>query len=66
MVTFSVSLMLTVNPKLTLLFAGALPFYVLAIWEFNRKLRPISMAQMEQNSILNARLQESITGIRVV
>ncbi|MBK5113341.1 MAG: ABC transporter ATP-binding protein [Candidatus Heimdallarchaeota archaeon] len=66
MVVFSISLMLTVHPKLTLLIAGALPFYVLTIWEFNRKLRPISMAQMEQNSILNARLQESITGIRVV
>jgi ATP-binding cassette subfamily B protein len=66
MVVFSVSLMLTVHPKLVLLIAGALPFYVLSIWEFNRKLRPISMAQMEQNSILNARLQESITGIRVV
>ncbi len=66
MVIFSVTLMLTVNPKLTLLIAGALPFYVLTIWEFNRKLRPISMAQMEQNSILNARLQESLTGIRVV
>ncbi len=66
MVIFSVTLMLTVNPKLTLLIAGALPFYVLTIWEFNRKLRPISMAQMEQNSVLNARLQESLTGIRVV
>jgi len=66
MVIFSVTLMLTVNPKLTLLIAGALPFYVLTIWEFNRKVRPISMAQMEQNSILNARLQESLTGIRVV
>ncbi len=66
MVTFSVSLMLTVYPKLTILFAAALPFYVVAIWDFNRKLRPISLAQMEQNSILNARLQESITGIRVV
>ncbi|NHJ32185.1 MAG: ABC transporter ATP-binding protein [Asgard group archaeon] len=66
MITFSVSLMLSVYPKLVILFAGALPFYALAIWDFNRKLQPISMAQMEQNSILTARLQESITGIRVV
>ncbi len=63
---FSVSLMIWISPKLTLLVAGALPFYILTIWEFNRRLRPISKAQMEQNSILNARLQESITGIRVV
>ncbi len=63
---FSVSLMIWISPKLTLLVAGALPFYIVTIWEFNRRLRPISKAQMEQNSILNARLQESITGIRVV
>jgi len=65
-VTFSISLMIWINPKLTLLIAGALPFYVLTIWDYNRKLRPISKAQVEQNSILNSRLQESITGIRVI
>jgi len=65
-VIFSVSLMIWISPKLTLLVAGALPFYILTIWEYNRRLRPISKAQMEQNSLLNARLQESITGIRVV
>ncbi len=64
-ITFSVSLMIWINPKLTLLIAGALPFYILAIWEYNRKLRPISKAQVEQNSLMNSRLQESITGIRV-
>ena len=63
---FSVSLMIWINPKLTLLLAGALPLYVITILDFNRRLRPISQQQMEQNSILNARLQESITGIRVV
>ena len=64
-VTFSISLMIWINPKLTLLIAGAIPLYVLTMWEFNKKLKPISKAQMEQNSLLNARLQESITGIRV-
>ena len=63
---FSVSLMIWINPKLTLLLAGALPLYIITILDFNRRLRPISQQQMEQNSILNARLQESITGIRVV
>ncbi|MHA1211200.1 MAG: ABC transporter ATP-binding protein [Candidatus Heimdallarchaeota archaeon] len=63
---FSVSLMIWINPKLTLLLVGALPFYIVTIWDYNRKLRPISKAQMEQNSILNSRLQESITGIRVI
>ncbi len=65
-VIFSVSLMIWISPKLTLLIAGALPFYIITIWDYNRRLRPISKAQMEQNSLLNVRLQESITGIRVV
>ncbi|NHJ40103.1 MAG: ABC transporter ATP-binding protein [Asgard group archaeon] len=65
-VSFSVSLMIWISPKLTLLVAGALPFYIITIWHYNRRLRPISKAQMEQNSLLNAHLQESITGIRVV
>ncbi|NHJ84510.1 MAG: ABC transporter ATP-binding protein [Asgard group archaeon] len=65
-IVFSVSLMLTISPKMTLLVAGAIPLYVVTIWEFNRRLKPISKAQMEQNSLLNSRLQESITGIRVV
>ncbi len=63
---FSVSFMLWISPKLTLLLVAALPFYVITIYDYNRKLRPISKAQMEQNSLLNARLQESITGIRVI
>ncbi|HUU77344.1 MAG TPA: ABC transporter ATP-binding protein [candidate division Zixibacteria bacterium] len=65
-VVFSVSLMIWISPKLTLLLVGALPFYLITIWDYNRKLRPISQAQMEQNSLLNSRLQESITGIRVI
>ena len=63
---FSVSLMLWISPKLTLLLPIALPFYIIAIWDYNRKLRPISKAQMEQNGLLNSRLQESITGIRII
>ncbi len=63
--TFSISLMIYIDPKLTLLLAAALPFYIFTIWEYNRKLGPISKAQVEQNSLMNARLQESITGIRV-
>ncbi|MHA1199290.1 MAG: ABC transporter ATP-binding protein [Candidatus Heimdallarchaeaceae archaeon] len=63
---FSVSLMIWISPKLTLLLPAALPFYIIAIWDYNKKLRPISKAQMEQNGLLNSRLQESITGIRVI
>jgi ATP-binding cassette subfamily B protein len=65
-VIFSISLMLTIKPKLTLLIAAAVPLYIIAIYDFNRKLRPISKAQMEQNSLLNSKLQESISGIRVI
>ncbi len=63
---FSVSLMLWISPKLTSLLLMALPFYIITIREYNKKLRPISQAQMEQNGLLNSRLQESITGIRVI
>jgi ABC-type multidrug transport system fused ATPase/permease subunit len=65
-VVFSVSLMLWTSSRLTLLLAAALPFYIITIWQYNKRLRPISRAQMEQNSLLNAHLQESITGIRVI
>ncbi|MBD3189578.1 MAG: ATP-binding cassette domain-containing protein [Candidatus Heimdallarchaeota archaeon] len=65
-VVFSVSLMIWISPKLTLLLVGGLPFYIVTIWDYNRKLRPISKAQMEQNSLLNSILQESISGIRVI
>ena len=63
---FSVSLMIWISPKLTLLLVMALPFFIVTIRDYNKKLRPISKAQMEQNSLLNARLQESVTGIRVI
>ncbi|MBN1330279.1 MAG: ABC transporter ATP-binding protein [Candidatus Heimdallarchaeota archaeon] len=65
-IVFSVSLMIWISPKMTLLVAGSIPLFAITIWEFNRKLEPISKAQVEQNSILNSRLQESVTGIRVV
>ncbi len=65
-ILFSVSLMIWINPKLTIMLLVALPLYVVTIRDYNKKLRPISRAQMEQNSLLNSILQESITGIRVV
>jgi len=61
---FSVSFMIWISPRLTLLLVAALPFYIVTIYNYNRKLNPISRAQVEQNSILNSRLQESITGIK--
>ncbi|MHA2308413.1 MAG: ABC transporter ATP-binding protein [Candidatus Heimdallarchaeaceae archaeon] len=63
---FSVSFMIWISPKLTLLLAAALPLYVITVYNYYRKLGPISRAQVEQNSIMNTRLQESITGIRVI
>ncbi|MCG3220867.1 MAG: ABC transporter ATP-binding protein, partial [Candidatus Heimdallarchaeota archaeon] len=63
---FSVSFMIWINPKLTLLLAAALPFYIITVYNYYRKLGPVSRAQVEQNSVMNTRLQESITGIRVI
>lgn len=65
-ILFSVSLMIWISPKLTIMLLVALPLYVVTVRDYNKKLRPISKAQMEQNSLLNSILQESITGIRVV
>lgn len=65
-ILFSVSLMIWTNAKLTILLLVALPFYVILMRQYNKKLRPISMQQMEQNSLLNTMLQESVTGIRIV
>ncbi|MEA2071274.1 MAG: ABC transporter ATP-binding protein [Asgard group archaeon] len=65
-IVFCVGLMIYIHPKLNLLLVGALPFYIIAILHYNKRLRPISKAQMEQNSAINSRLQESITGIRVI
>ncbi|NPD89979.1 MAG: ABC transporter ATP-binding protein [Asgard group archaeon] len=63
---FSVSFMIWISPKLALLLAAALPFYIITIYDYYKKLGPVSKAQVEQNSIMNIRLQESITGIRVI
>ncbi|MHA1827329.1 MAG: ABC transporter ATP-binding protein [Candidatus Heimdallarchaeaceae archaeon] len=65
-ILFSVSLMIYISPKLTLILVFALPFYIITIYDFNKKLQPISKAQVEQNSRLNEFLQESVTGIRII
>jgi ATP-binding cassette, subfamily B, bacterial len=39
---------------------------VLTVYDYNRRLQPVSSARREQFGEMNARLQESVTGIEVV
>lgn len=41
-------------------------FFVITVWDYARRLSPVSQAQREQFGIMNARLAEAIGGIEVV
>jgi len=56
----------TINPQLLLvplLFAVGL---VLTVYDYNRRLKPVSVARREQFGKMNARLAEAVAGIEVV
>jgi len=39
---------------------------VITVYDYNRRLKPVSMAQREQFGVMNARLAEAVAGIEVV
>jgi len=39
---------------------------VVTVYDYNRRLKPVSMAQREQFGVMNARLAEAVAGIEVV
>jgi len=39
---------------------------VITVYDYNRRLKPVSMAQREQFGVMNARLAEAVSGIEVV
>jgi ATP-binding cassette, subfamily B, bacterial len=56
----------TVNPRLLLVPLLFLPLLALTVWDYNRRLKPVSMAQREQFGAMNAHLEEAVEGIEVV
>jgi ATP-binding cassette subfamily B protein len=61
-----VAMMLTLNWRLLLVPVIFVVLWAITVWDYNRRLKPVSMAQREQFGIMNAGLQESIAGIEVV
>lgn len=59
-------LMSRINPRLLLVPAIFTLLLVLTVYEYNQRLKPVSMARREQYGRMNARLAESVAGIEVV
>lgn len=66
MIGFTVYFMISISPKITLVLLLVFPLFLLSMRRYNRRLRPISRARMAQNSAMNSRLQEGISGIRLI
>jgi len=54
------------NPALLLVPCIFAVLMAVTIYDYNRRLKPVSMAQREQFGIMNAHLAESVSGIEVV
>ncbi len=54
------------NPRLLLVPAIFTVLLVITVYDYNRRLKPVSVAQREQYGQMNARLAEAIAGIEVV
>lgn len=56
----------TIHPLLLIVPAFFTLFLTLTVWDYNRRLKPVSINQREQFGKMNAGLTESINGIEVV
>jgi ATP-binding cassette, subfamily B, multidrug efflux pump len=65
-IVFSLSLMITINPWLTLWSMLAMPLITVVVRFFGRAIFRRSRDTQEQLSILSATVQENLSGIRVV
>ncbi|HUX13534.1 MAG TPA: ABC transporter ATP-binding protein [Spirochaetia bacterium] len=59
-------MILTINPALGLVPAIFLVLLSLTLWDYNKRLTPVSIGQREQFGLLNSSLAETISGIEVV
>lgn len=55
-----------INPQLLLVPGVFSVFLLLTVWDYNRRLKPVSIAQREQFGVMNAGLNDAVTGIEVV
>lgn len=65
-VLITVAVLLRLNWRLTLVSMAVLPLLVHAVVQFGRRVRPLWRQIHQQMAVLNAYLQESLAGIRVV
>ncbi len=56
----------TLAPRLLLVPLLFLPALAATVWDYNRRLKPVSVAQREQFGAMNAHLAEAMEGIEVV
>jgi ATP-binding cassette subfamily B protein len=61
-----VAMMAGINWRLLLVPGVFIALWATTVYDYNRRLKPVSMAQREQFGTMNAGLQESISGIEVV
>ena len=54
------------NAKLLLVPAVFTFFLGLTVWDYNRRLKPVSIGQREQFGVMNAGLNDAVSGIEVV
>jgi ATP-binding cassette subfamily B multidrug efflux pump len=66
MLTFILIILFMLNVQLTLVSLAGLPFLAVIVVLFDRKIRPAFTLVQRSLSSLTARIQESITGVRVV
>jgi ATP-binding cassette subfamily B protein len=62
----SAGLLVAMNPPLTLLALGMMPFLVYRAWHFSRRYRPLSLAVQQQLAVLTVQVEQNLRGARVV
>ncbi len=60
------AVLVSLHWRLTVLSLATLPFTVLAIARFSREIRPAYTAIQQQLAVITSRLQENLSGVRVV
>ena len=55
-----------INPFLTLLALGLMPFMAYWAWHFSRRYRPLSLAVQQQLAVLTVGVEQNLRGARVV
>ncbi|MEN8097694.1 MAG: ABC transporter ATP-binding protein [Chloroflexota bacterium] len=61
-----ISLIYRINSQLILVPVVFIVFLALTVWDYNRRLSPVSIAQREQFGVMNANLAEAIAGIEII